>query len=64
MSLCTCEPLSRIKERTELSPPASKTAPASRVHTNSKTWLQAITRVRDGKKDEEKIKLAEENLSV
>ena len=37
VSLCTAYPLSRMKVRTALSPPASKTAPASRVQISSKT---------------------------
>lgn len=38
VSLCTRLPLSLMKGRMQLRPPASKTAPASRVHISSNTW--------------------------
>lgn len=38
VSLCTRWPLSRMKGRMQLRPPASKTAPASLVHINSNTY--------------------------
>ncbi|CAN8009527.1 unnamed protein product, partial [Ixodes pacificus] len=37
VSLCTREPLSRMKDRTHCRPPASNTAPASRVQISSST---------------------------
>jgi hypothetical protein len=37
VSLCTRQPLSRMNDSTQFRPPASKTAPASRVQINSKT---------------------------
>lgn len=37
VSLCTLQPLSRMNDKTQLSPPPSKTAPASRVQINSNT---------------------------
>lgn len=37
VSLCTQDPTSLMNNNTELRPPASKTAPASRVHISSNT---------------------------
>lgn len=38
VSLCTKWPLSRMNVKTQFRPPASNTAPDSRVQINSSTW--------------------------
>lgn len=42
VSLCTLHPWSRMKESTQFRPPASNTAPASRVQINSRTYKNLI----------------------
>jgi len=42
VSLCTWLPCSQMKVRTQFRPPASNTAPDSRVHTSSNTWSTKI----------------------
>ncbi len=44
VSLWMAEPLSRMNERTQFRPPASNTAPASRVQMSSSTYVWKSTR--------------------